>query len=64
VAPLPCADLAQAQREPVNADRVRELVSMAELNQRTLSRLADRGEIGPHQPYHRLLREVHAANVG
>jgi hypothetical protein len=47
----------------MNADRKRELVSMMELDQGTLSELARRGEIGPHQPYHPVLREIHENNA-
>jgi|GEM_PF-898343 hypothetical protein len=49
--------------ELMNADRKRELVSMMALDQRTLSELAHRGEIGPHQPYHPVLREIHESNA-
>ena len=36
---------------------------MAELDQKTLSELAHAGEIGPHQPYHPRLREIHEGNA-
>ena len=47
----------------MNADRKRKLVSMMELDQGRLSELARRGEIGPHQPYHPVLREIHESNA-
>lgn len=41
----------------------RSLISMMESDQRTLAQLVERGEIGPHQPYHPTLREIHEANA-
>jgi hypothetical protein len=47
----------------MNTELAQQLVSMMELDQNTFARLAAAGEIGPHQPYHPRLREIHEENT-
>jgi len=39
------------------------LLSLSQLDQETLNELATKGELGPHQPYHPRMREVHEDNT-
>jgi hypothetical protein len=62
--PLTPADWAKAMsKHTERSELAKKLLSLAQLDQLTLSELAEKGELGAHQPYHPRMREVHEENA-